>query len=289
VSDNGHIVRCWRAGDGLPSPAAVRSEHAGHARSDALFIADHIVAAYGRGPTRSSAIRDVSFSVATGECLALVGESGSGKTTLGRCVVGLHSPAEGSFMLHGKTLGASVKERTRADRQAIQIVFQNPHRSLNPRERVGDAIQRPLRLFGMTDRVAMRRRAAGLLEQVRLSATALGRYPGELSGGEKQRVAIARALAANPLLLVCDEITSSLDVSTQAAILSLLEELRKDGLSLLFITHNLALVHSIADRVLVLQGGEMRDYGDTRMVMRQPSHPYVQELLAAAPDLSSVS
>ena len=151
-----------------------------------------------------------------------------------------------------------------------------------------EAIARPLRLFFPTEHAAMASTIAGLLERVRLPARAAPRYPAELSGGEKQRVAIARALAAKPEVLICDEITSALDVSIQAAIVALLEELRLDGLALLFITHNLALVNSIADRVLVLEAGEVREQGPIGQVIAAPSHEYTRELVAAAPDLGAV-
>jgi peptide/nickel transport system ATP-binding protein len=218
--------------------------------------------------------------------MAVVGESGSGKSTLGRCIVGLHRPDAGEILLCGSTLASFATERSRAERQAIGIVFQNPDRSLNPRELIGEALARPLRLFGLADRQGERGQARDLLERVRLPAPMLDRYPRELSGGEKQRVAIARALAARPSLLICDEITSSLDVSIQAAIVELLGELRKEGLTLLFITHNLALINSIADRVLVLEAGEIREVGVTADVIDRPTHRYTRELLAAAPDLA---
>src|SRR5262249_17067688 len=157
----------------------------------------------------------------------------------------------------------SARQRSRDERKAIQIVFQNPDRSLNPAETVSQAIRRPLRLFGLggSSGAAESEQVADLVARVQLPRTMLDRFPRELSGGEKQGVAIARALAAGPSIIVCDEITSALDVSIQAAIVSLLAELRQDGLALLFITHNLALVHSIADRVLVLESGEICEHG----------------------------
>jgi peptide/nickel transport system ATP-binding protein len=159
---------------------------------------------------------------------------------------------------------------------------------LNPRETVGRAISRPLRLYGSaTTQHFQRLEAIRLLERVRLPKDVMDYYPADLSGGEKQRVAVARALAARPDLLVCDEVTSSLDVSIQAAIVSLLEELRHDGLALLFITHNLALVSAFADRVMVLQKGRVRAYGETVSVISRPTDPYMKELVAAVPRLSS--
>jgi peptide/nickel transport system ATP-binding protein len=216
----------------------------------------------------------------------VVGESGSGKTTLGRCVAGLHVPDSGELSLHGGTIETSITHRSHRDHRAIQLVYQNPDRSLNPRESVGQAIARPLRLYSGSKRASERQQILHLLERVRLPESAIDRYPADLSGGEKQRVAIARALAPRPELLVCDEITSSLDVSIQAAVVSLLEELQRDGLALLFITHNLALVNSFADRILVLERGRVREYGDTSIVITQPTHSYTKQLIAAVPRLS---
>ena len=243
-------------------------------------------ASYRQPGRRTQVLWDVSFSVGAGGCLAIVGESGSGKTTLGRCVAGLHRPDEGVLTLAGRPLAPHVTNRTSSERREIQIVFQDPDRSLNPRRPISEAIGRPLRFFEFAqDRVAERQQVLQLLERVRLPAGMLDRYPRELSGGEKQRVAIARALAARPSLLVCDEITSSLDVSIQAAIVAVLEELRRDGLALLFVTHNVALVRGIAEVVLVLERGTVREYGETATVLGRPSHPYTQQLIAAIPDL----
>jgi peptide/nickel transport system ATP-binding protein len=285
----GHHVRCWRANELGASPGhGERRRHAA-AHADALLVAEEVTASYGKGATAPTVVHGVSFSFATGECLAVVGESGSGKTTLARCVAGLHRPDRGSILLQGAPLPALVGQRSRRDRQQIQIVFQNPERSLNPRQKVVDTIIRPLRSFALAERGWERRQAAELLERVRLPVSVLDNYPGELSGGEKQRVAVARALAARPAILICDEITSSLDVSIQAAVVALLDELRRDGLALLFITHNLALVNSVADRVLVLENGVAREYGDAADVIERPRHRYTQELLAAAPDLDVVA
>ncbi len=286
--EQGHDVRCWRAEEVAGPPlgaAARRGEQVG--TGEELLGVSELVASYGRGASRRAVLHGVSFSIAPGECLALVGESGSGKTTLGRCVIGLHRPDAGTLALAGSRLAPSVIDRSRPERQAIQIVFQNPDRSLNPSQTVEQLIARPLRLFGYAARGDERGRAAELLERVRLPASYLDHYPRELSGGEKQRVAIARALAARPSLLICDEITSALDVSIQAAIVALLDELRRDGLALLFITHNLALVNSVADRVVVLEAGEVREHGPTAEVIERPAHEYTRGLLAAAPELGA--
>jgi peptide/nickel transport system ATP-binding protein len=285
--DQGHLVRCWYAVQrhSTSTCATARSGRPELTSSTSLLSVNGLLVAYGQGKLRRIVVRGVTFGLGKAECLAVVGESGSGKSTVARCIAGLHHPDAGRVELNGMTLAPVASARQHHERQAIQIIFQNPERSLNPNETVAMAIQRPLRLFGLTDRRTERTQAAALLEQVRLSRGMLDRYPRELSGGEKQRVAIARALAARPSVLLCDEITSSLDVSTQAAIVALLEELKGAGLALLFITHNLALVHSIADRILVLEAGEIREFGTTTQVIAQPKHRYTQTLMAAAPEL----
>jgi peptide/nickel transport system ATP-binding protein len=286
---SGRLVRCFhteRAPE-LRANLALRTGSKLNEGAERLLSVEHVVAAYGRGTQKQVVLHDISFSIGAGECLALVGESGSGKTTLGRCVVGLHAPESGVIRLSDAVLLGSAGERTRPQRQAIQIVFQNPDRSLNPNESVRQAVARPLRLFGRAHG-SEAARVAELVERVRLPRAVLNRYPRELSGGEKQRVAIARALAAQPAVIVCDEITSALDVSIQAAIVALLEELRDSGVALLFITHNLALVNSVADHVLVLESGEIREHGETDAVIKRPSHPYTNRLLTSAPELGVV-
>jgi peptide/nickel transport system ATP-binding protein len=286
--DSVHHVRCWRASEVSHAKGVAEHRRRSPGHAETLLVADEVSASHGKGAAAKRAIHGVSFSLSREECLAVVGESGSGKTTLARCVAGLHLPDEGAILLRGAPLEPFVAARTRAELQAIQIVFQNPERSLNPRQTVVATIARPLRAFGLAERGRERREVTQLLELVRLPASALDKYPGELSGGEKQRVAIARALAVRPDVLICDEVTSSLDVSIQAAIVALLDELRREGLALLFVTHNLALVNSIADRVLVLESGWVREYGGAGDVIERPAHRYTQELLAAAPDLEVV-
>ena len=266
----------WRAPSGaLPSrPASLlaveelRAEHRG--RGDAVV-----------------ACSGVSFAIAQGECVALVGESGSGKTTIARCVAGLHAPARGRVLLDGAALAPLAAGRTPDARRRIQIVFQNPYDSLNPRHRVAQSIARPAQALRGYSRKAAEHAVADLLERVRLPARLATRFPGELSGGERQRVAVARALAADPDLIVCDEITSALDVSVQAAVLELLADLRAElGLALLLITHDLGVVSSVADRVLVLDQGVVCEQGAVRSLLASPEHAYTQRLVAAAPTLS---
>jgi peptide/nickel transport system ATP-binding protein len=222
------------------------------------------------------------------ECLALVGESGSGKTTLARCVAGLHKDFTGEVRLRDDVLPPAARKRSAAARKDVQYVFQNPYASLNPRRTVGQTIARQLELFGLGGGKEVSRRVHACLERVSLSASAANHYPDELSGGERQRVAIARALAAEPAMMVCDEITSALDVSVQAAIIDLLRDLRTDmGLSLLFITHNLALIRTIADRVAVMTEGRIVELGPTVEVLERPSAPYTQQLLANTPSIAA--
>jgi peptide/nickel transport system ATP-binding protein len=251
-----------------------------------VLSVEGLQATYGTGRSRSTAVCDLSLAIGQGACLALVGESGSGKTTAARCIAGLHRPAAGSIRLDGSVLAAHARERSRDERRRIQMIFQNPFESLNPRHRVGQAIIRPARVLRGLDRVQGERELADLLEQVRLPSRTASRFPGELSGGERQRVAIARALAADPSVLVCDEVTSALDVSVQAAVLDLLDDLRRRlGLAILFITHDLGVVAAIADDVIVLEHGEVRERGPAGRVLVDPVDGYTKALIEAAPRL----
>jgi peptide/nickel transport system ATP-binding protein len=235
-----------------------------------------------------TAARDVSFSIAVGETVGLVGESGSGKTTIGRCITGLHEPAGGKIKLNGVELAAQASKRPREIRRQIQIVFQNPQDSLNPRHRILDEIARPARILrGLSPKDA-EAEALKLLGQVQLPASVAPRFPTELSGGERQRIAIARALAAEPSLLICDEITSALDVSVQATVLEVLGDLQRElGLSMLFITHDLGVVASIATRALVLESGVVREEGELERVLHDPHDDYTRRLIKAAPRLDT--
>ncbi|WP_246694281.1 ABC transporter ATP-binding protein [Mesorhizobium sp. M2E.F.Ca.ET.209.01.1.1] len=231
-------------------------------------------------------VHGVSFSVGKGECVGLVGGSGSGKTTTGRCVTGLHSNASGSLSFEGHSMPFAVSSRSKADLSAMQIVFQNPDRSLNPKESVAQSIARAVRLTGLADRARVGAEVRSLLDRVRLPQRVADLYPADLSGGERQRVAVARALAVKPKLLVCDEITSALDVSVQAAVVELLLDLKRDGLAMLFITHNLPLVSEIAQSIIIMKDGSIVEAGRTNDVLRSPNHSYTRMLLDAAPRLN---
>jgi oligopeptide/dipeptide ABC transporter ATP-binding protein len=235
------------------------------------------------GPARwLRAVDGVSLIVRPSETVALVGESGSGKTTLGRTVLRLLDPTSGRIRLHGEDITRLSQRALRPLRGRMQIVFQNPYASLNPRRTIGDIIAQPLALHRATmDRDST---VAALLERVGLFAGAARRYPHEFSGGQRQRIAIARALASRPDLVVADEITSGLDVTVKLRVLALLHELQSElGLAYLFISHDLAVVRQIADRVAVMYLGIIVEEAPTAALFRRPRHPYTQLLRASVP------
>jgi peptide/nickel transport system ATP-binding protein len=286
--DNGrHLVCCYRADDAPSEIKVVGEQKPLGPAGDVVLTLSHIDASYGS----NHILHDVDFVVQRNQCVALVGESGSGKTTTARCVAGLHHQYTGEVQLDGVKLGQAARSRTAEARKRIQYVFQNPYASLNPRRTIGQILARQLHLFppeGGTSRATIGTKVAETLERVALSRDAASRYPDQLSGGERQRVAVARALAAEPSLLVCDEITSALDVSVQAAIIELLRDLREQtGLSLLFITHNLALIRTIADKVIVMTEGRIVEYGDTLDVFERPQAEYTQRLLSNTPTVEN--
>ncbi|HLS69917.1 MAG TPA: oligopeptide/dipeptide ABC transporter ATP-binding protein [Kiloniellales bacterium] len=234
------------------------------------------------------AVDDVSFDIPRGKTFSLVGESGCGKSTLARLVVGLYRPTGGRISIAGKELAHLRSRREQAAvRRRLQMIFQDPFASLNPRWRVRDIIAEPIRAHGLlSERKAIDSRVGELLELVRLTAADGLKYPHEFSGGQRQRISIARALASNPEFLVCDEPTSALDVSVQAQILNLMKDLQRElGLTYLFISHDLAVVYHLADYLGVMYLGRVVEWGPARAVFTSPQHPYTRMLLDAIPDL----
>ena len=231
------------------------------------------------------AVTDISFALRRGEVLGLVGESGSGKTTVGQTILRLQDPTAGSIRLDGTETAKLSQRALRPMRRRMQMVFQDPYASLNPRLRIGETLAEPLQTFNIVQgRAARAERVAELLELVGLRADHAGRYPHEFSGGQRQRVGIARALAPNPDLVIADEPVSALDVSVQAQIVALIERLRERlGLTMLLIAHDLAVVEYVSDRVAVLYLGRIMEIGAARDVYRAPRHPYTQALLSAVP------
>ena len=238
-----------------------------------------------RGPSPVlQAVSDVSFSIQPGETLALVGESGCGKTTLGRAIVGLYGATRGTIRFKGEDLTTQGSTGRKKARQAIQMIFQDPYESLNPRLPVSDVITEPLLIHGIGNRGERADRARALIAQVGLPVDALNRYPHQFSGGQRQRIAIARALGPEPALIIADEPLSALDVSIQSQILNLMSELREQrGLSYLFISHDLSAVHHLADRVAVMYLGRLVEVAPRNELFATPSHPYTQALMDAIP------
>lgn len=248
-----------------------------------LLRVSDVAANYGSG---SPVLQDISFHVHPGEILAIVGESGSGKSTLGRVVAGLHPPSSGTIELDGRVLPAAAGSRSLQDLRHIQIVFQSPDLSLNPEQKVGEAIGRPLKLYFSLSRKDRQARIEQLLDMVGLPRNFSSRYPSELSGGERQRVSLARAFAAEPTMIICDEALASLDTVVAASMLALMVKLQKEtGVSYLFISHDLSTVWRIANRILVLYKGEICGLDTPQCLLDQPHHAYIDLLIGAVPEL----
>jgi oligopeptide transport system ATP-binding protein len=230
------------------------------------------------------AVDGVSFEIGEGETLGLVGESGSGKSTTGYCILQLLRPTSGSVRFMGSELTELPREEIRKMRREMQIIFQDPYSSLDPRMTVGDIVAEPLQVHGIGTRRSRRDSVRKLLDVVGFNPEFTNRYPHEFSGGQRQRIGIARALALNPKLIVCDEPVSALDVSIQAQILNLLKDLQRDfGLTYLFIAHDLAVVRAMSDRIAVMNGGKIVECGPAEEVYTQPREDYTKALLAAVP------
>ena len=238
---------------------------------------------YGKGP---DVLQGVSFSVERGRTVAVVGESGSGKSTLARVITGLLPPRSGEILFQGELLPHALAKRTKQQLRKAQMIYQVPDVAINPRQRVRDIVGRPLSFYLGLHGKERERRIIELLEQIELSETYINRLPDELSGGEKQRICIARALAAEPELIICDEVTSALDTIVAKAILDLLQRLQYElQLTYLFISHDIDTVASIADRVVVLYAGRVAEQGSKSAVFQPPFHPYTRLLLSSVPEM----
>jgi peptide/nickel transport system ATP-binding protein len=281
----GRTVRCYRAAE---SVRRVRDQavpvSSVSARDDApVLVVRDLSASYGDVQVLS----DLNLEVGAEHCLAVIGESGSGKTTVARCIVGMHANWTGAISYWGEPLVPGARGRSPEVLRRIQYVFQNPYTALNPRKTVGQIIAQPLEHFFDQTPAERSRRVAQVLDETALESEFSSRYPDELSGGERQRVAIARALVVEPDLLVCDEVTSALDVSVQAAIVELLRRLQRERrLAMIFVTHNLALVRSIAQTAAVFREGRIVDAGPVERVLEHPTDPYTVRLMDDVPRLT---
>jgi peptide/nickel transport system ATP-binding protein len=258
-----------------------------HLRGQNVMLnVEHLVVEFGHGRHRVHAVSDVSLDVAAGETLGLVGESGCGKSTTGRAIAMVHPPTSGNIRLEGTEMTTLNKSDLRKMRTKIQLIFQDPISSLNPRRKVKDVVAEPLSIWGIGTRAERMKKVFEMLEAVGIDPVAAGdRHPVEFSGGQCQRVSIARALMLEPKLLICDEPVSALDVSVQAQILNLLEDIKaRMGLTMVFIAHDLAVVKHVSDRVAVMYLGKLCELAPPDVLYHRPAHPYTEALLASIPE-----
>lgn len=233
------------------------------------------------------AVNGVSLKIQRGSTLGLIGESGCGKSTLGRAILRLHEPTEGKVRFDGTDITTLDADAMKVMRRKMQIIFQDPYASLNPRKTVGDIIGQPLKIHGLASGSEVNDRVADLMEKVGLNTNQMNRYPHQFSGGQRQRIGIARALILNPQFIVCDEPVSALDVSIQAQIIELLSELKQElGLTYLFISHDISVIGYVSERIAVMYLGKIVEEGDTDSILNTPRHPYTQALLSSVPRLS---
>jgi peptide/nickel transport system ATP-binding protein len=263
---------------------SLREHKEGEAGQDLILEVSSVTARYPQAD--EEVLKDISIKVPQGKTVAVVGESGSGKSTLARVITGLLSPLQGSVVFRGSQLSQMLQTRSKDQLRSIQMIYQMPDVALNPRQRISEVIGRPLEFYLGLQGEEKRERIGQLLQQIELPLDYVDRYPGQLSGGEKQRVCIARALAAEPDLIICDEVTSALDQLVAEGILELLQNLQNDlGVSYLFITHDLATVRAIADHIVVMYQGQIIEQGLKEQILTPPHAQYTELLLSSVPEM----
>lgn len=252
--------------------------------SEYILEATDIRKTFGKGPRQVVAVDGISVKIPRGKTLGILGESGSGKSTLGRCILRLIEPDSGEIKFEGKVLSGIPQSQFRPYRRNMQMIFQNPFSSLNPKMSIGEAIEDPMRIWKVGDKESRRKRVQELLEMVGIHPRRANSFPYEFSGGQQQRINIARALSLDPKFIVCDEVVSALDVSIQTQIVNLLMDLQKQlGLTYLFISHNLGVVEYLSDEVLIMQHGKLVEYGATDEIFNHPKSEYTRSLIASVP------